>query len=403
MVWIHGGGNTTGASSVPYYDGTAFARDGVILVSINYRLGVLGFFAHPALTRAAKPSAPLGNFGLMDQIAALKWISHNIAAFGGDPKRVTVFGESAGGQDILLLMGTPAAKGLFAQAIVESGGGWDTPPTLAAKEALGVTAATAAGLPDTATAADMRALPLSKIETPAFAAAAGPMLDGRMIRLSAAQAFASDGIAHIPMVIGSNDGEDSLMGARGGAALLARTPAAEIEAVKAAYPGAADALIARNIFRDGVMGAPARWFAGKAASRAPIWLYEFSYVPPAAHAFFPRAPHGEEVLFVFETLDRSPLPVSTLSPADFALSRTVHSCWVAFAKTGVPTCPNGIAWPKYDLASRPALVFDTETRVTPGFRDAAYAAQEAAFMARGGPGSRPAARTVEAADTADHR
>jgi para-nitrobenzyl esterase len=387
MVWIHGGGNTNGASSAPYYDGTAFARDGVILVSMNYRLGALGFFAHPALTRDARADEPLGNYGLMDQVAALKWVSDNIAAFGGDPKRVTVFGESAGGQDILLLMGSPAAKGLFAQAIVESGGGWDTPPTLAAQEALGVEAATAAGLPRTATAAELRALPLSAIATPAFTAAAGPMLDGRMIRRGAAQAFASGRIAHVPLVIGSNDGEDSLLGPHGGAAVLARTPPAEVEAVKAAYPGADNALIERNIFRDGVMGAPARWFAGKASAGAPTWLYEFSYVPPAAHAFFPRAPHGEEVLFVFETLNRSPLPASTLSPADFALARTVHGCWVAFAKTGVPTCPDGIAWPKFDPTTRAALVFDTETKVIPGFRDAAYAAQEAAFMTRGGPGS----------------
>ncbi|CAN5147233.1 hypothetical protein BH09PSE2_BH09PSE2_01490 [soil metagenome] len=137
MLWIHGGSNTQGGASIPYYDGSAFARDGVVLVSINYRLGALGFFAHPAITKASGARAPLGNYGLMDQVAALQWVKRNIAAFGGDPKAVTVFGESAGGQDILLLLGNHSAEGLFKQAVVESGGGWDAPPPLATREAQG--------------------------------------------------------------------------------------------------------------------------------------------------------------------------------------------------------------------------------------------------------------------------
>ena len=131
MVWLHGGGDTTGAGSLGAYDGTAFANDGVILVTLNYRLGPLGFFAHPAITRAAKPDEPLHNYGLMDQIAALGWVKRNIAAFGGDPSNVTLFGESAGAAAHLALMATPSAAGLFAKAIVESGGGWDRPVTLA--------------------------------------------------------------------------------------------------------------------------------------------------------------------------------------------------------------------------------------------------------------------------------
>ena len=387
MVWLHGGGNQQGAGSITYYDGSAFARDGVVLVSINYRLGALGFFAHPALTKAAKPGEPLGNYGLMDQVAALKWVADNIAAFGGDTKRVTVFGESAGGQDILLLMGAPAAKGLFAQAIVESGAGWDTPPTLKAKEALGVAAATGAGLSEKATAAELRALPVDALTAPGFLAALGPMRDGRLITMGAAEAFASGKAVDIPLVIGSNDGEDSLLGPGGGAALLAKLPAGGLEAARAVYDGADDALLAKNLFRDGVMAAPARWIAGKAATGAPSWLYEFSYVPPAAKAFFPRAPHGEEVLFVFDTLARSPLPAAVLTPADAAFAAKVHGCWVAFAKTGAPACPDGPAWPKYDPATQAALVFDTETRMEPAFRKKAYDFQEAAFTARGGPGS----------------
>ena len=111
MVWIFGGGNVAGANSIAPNDGRAFARDGVVLVAMNYRLGALGFFAHPALTKAAEPGEPLANYGLMDQIAALKWVKRNIAAFGGDPGNVTIFGESAGGEDVLTLMATPAARG----------------------------------------------------------------------------------------------------------------------------------------------------------------------------------------------------------------------------------------------------------------------------------------------------
>ena len=224
-----------------------------------------------------------------------------------------------------------------------------------------------------------------------------------MVRQGAAQAFVSGRIAHIPLVIGSNDGEDSLMGGRGGRGSCCTHRRRSARRSRRPIPTPTTPSSPATSSATASWAPPARWFAGKAASGAPTWLYEFSYVPPAAHAFFARAPHGEEVLFVFETLDRSPLPASILTPADFALAKSVHGCWVAFAKTGSPTCPNGQAWPKYDLATRPALVFDTQTRVVSGFRDAAYAAQEAAFSARGGPGSTSVVRPTEAATSADHR
>src|SRR6185437_8057147 len=144
MVWIHGGGHRTGAGWI--YGGQNFARDGVVVVTINYRLGALGYLAHPAIDAAAKPGDPVGNYGLMDQIAALKWVQRNIAAFGGDPKNVTVFGESAGGMSTLALLATPAAKGLYQKAVVESGAGWFAPKTLALKEAEGVKALEKAGV-----------------------------------------------------------------------------------------------------------------------------------------------------------------------------------------------------------------------------------------------------------------
>ena len=175
MVWIYGGGNVAGATNLPSYDAVNFARDGVIVVAMNYRLGSLGFFAHPALTKAAPTAQPLYNYGLMDQIAALEWVKRNITAFGGDPAKVTVFGESAGGANVLALMATPSARGLFQRAIVQSGGGWGAPgpqATFADREAAGAALASKLGLPGAAASADQaQVVSLSMIDTPERAVA----------------------------------------------------------------------------------------------------------------------------------------------------------------------------------------------------------------------------------------
>src|SRR5204863_2310542 len=161
MVWIHGGSNTSGSGQM--YDTPAFAKDGIVTVAINYRMGPLGFFAHPEITKAAGPTEGLASYGLMDQIAALKWVQANIAAFGGDPKRVTVFGESAGAIDIYALLGAKSAKGLFSQAIVESNITWGDSAPLAKAEADGQALAIKAGAAPTATLADLKAIPAEKL------------------------------------------------------------------------------------------------------------------------------------------------------------------------------------------------------------------------------------------------
>ena len=383
MVWLHGGGNEQGGSAVPYYDGTSFARDGVVLVTVNYRLGPLGFFAHPALVKAA-PGEPAGNYGLMDQIAALEWVKRNVRAFGGDPSRVTVFGESAGGQDILLLLASKPAKGLFAQAIVESGGGWGTTPSLADAEARATVAATAAGLPD-ATPAQLRALPVSTFDAVPFRRASGPMVDGKIVEgASIGQSFVDGRVAHVPMIIGSNAGEDSLTTPAAAAVALAKLSPERLAALRAAYPGADDALLGRNLFRDSVMGAPAHWIAGKAAGNQPAWLYHFAYVPAALHAMFPRIIHGGEIPFVFETIDKAPIPPKALTDADRAYAAMVHGCWVSFAKTGAPQCPGAPAWPAYSRAADPTFVFDAAPHVEAGFLKAPYAVQADILKDRGG-------------------
>jgi para-nitrobenzyl esterase len=385
MVWLHGGGNQQGGSAVSYYDGSSFARDGVVLVSLNYRLGPLGFFAHPALSKAAAAAGePFGNYGLMDQIAALDWVRRNAGAFGGDPSRVTVFGESAGGQDILLLLASKAARGLFAQAIVESGGGWGRTPSLADAEARAVSAATSAGLPDP-TPDQLRALPVSAFDALPFRRAAGPMVDGTIVTGgSIAKSFVDGRTAPVPMIIGSNAGEDSLTTPARAADALARLSPERLAALRSAYPGADDRLIARNLFRDSVMGAPAHWIAGEASSRQPVWLYHFAFVPPGVRGLFPRTIHGGEIPFVFETIGKAPIPPKLLTDADLAYAAMVHGCWVGFAETGKPTCPGAPAWPAYSRAADPTYVFTDTPHVESGFLKAPYAVEADILKDRGG-------------------
>jgi para-nitrobenzyl esterase len=378
MVWIHGGAFRFGAGSGPFYDGATFARDGVVLVSINYRLGALGWFAHPALTKEAAPDAPLGNYGLMDQIAALQWVKANIAAFGGDPGNVTIFGESAGGSSILALMATPSAKGLFAKAIVESGGGWSRGGSLAQAEQAGARLASTAGLDGAnATAEQLRALPPEKLfAIPRQLAAVGPFPDGRLMLEQPSAAFLSGRAAAVPLIIGSNSYEASLMNA------FAIPPAGLVAILrpqqKAAYASlGSDEAIARAAFTDAVMGGPARWVAGQASAHAPAYLYQFSYVPTARRATAPGAAHGGEIPYVFDSA--STLLRAYASPQDAAMSNLVHSCWVSFAKTGAPACSGAPAWPTYRPDDDRLMEFGADTGVRQHWRKAYLDADQAAL------------------------
>ena len=248
MVWIHGGGHTAGAGSLDFYDGTRFARDGVILVSINYRLGLLGYFAHPSLSKSADVGAPLGSYGMTDQLEALRWVQRNIKAFGGDPAQVTVFGESAGAQSTLTLLTVPAAKGLFARAVVESsyiGGAF---PTLAEAEATGAGIATALNLKGAdATAADLRGLSGEALIAAQNQMELGPIVDGRLLPKRPADALAAGEAQGVPVMIGSNSDEGSVNGGKAEGALKL-APADLVTAARAHYglPADKDALLARR-------------------------------------------------------------------------------------------------------------------------------------------------------------
>lgn len=356
MVWLHGGGHRVGAGWV--YDGSNFARDGVVLVTLNYRLGALGYLAHPALTRAAG-RGPTGNFGLMDQIAALGWVRRNIAAFGGDPGNVTVFGESAGGASVLALLATPSARGLYHKAIVQSGGGWVAPKGLAKMEAIGVAALQDAGAPRNASADQLRAIPFEKLVP--LSGPYGPFQDGRLMTETAAQALASRRAADAPLIIGWNSGEDSVaFGGLVAPAEEARTPAA------------------RQAFTDRVFGAPARWVAAQAASGKPAWLYHFSYVGARFRPQATTAAHAAEIQYVWEYWGRR-TPMSVVSAEDRAMATLMHGCWVSFARTGTPTC-GGEAWPAYDPRTDQLMEFGASSGVRTNFRKAELDAQEAAGL-----------------------
>jgi para-nitrobenzyl esterase len=368
MVWIHGGSWTIGSGSKPIYDGDAFAKDGVILVSINYRLGALGFFAHPALTAEAGPTAPLFAYGHMDQIAALQWVQRNIAAFGGDPKNVTVFGESAGAGSILHLMATPSAKGLFAKAIVESGPGFGLPKSLASQEAKGAEFAKAHGAPDNATAEQLRALPAEALMERNYDAA--PFADGRLTPEPVDKVFREGRQMPVPLIIGSNSDEGSLV--KEYAALpnqMRLMYGAKAAQLKALYGDETpdDTTLGRVLFADTVFGAASHWIAGKASQKAPTYLYRFTYVAENERPNVKGAYHAAELPFVFDTLDKSWIKPTA---NDQKIAAELHACWTGFAKHANHPCR---AWKAYDRVTDQTLV------VTEGGLDSVKAYRKAPY------------------------
>jgi len=365
MVWIHGGSNLNGSGSV--YNGAAFARSGIVTVTINYRMGAFGFFAHPELTKAAGPKDPLANYGLMDQTAALQWVQKNIAAFGGDPKQVTVFGESAGAINIYALLGLKSSQGLFSKAILESNITWGVSAPLADAEKDGKELVIRAGATETATLADLRAIPADKL----VAAANGarfPIVDGRFMTETSLSAVANKHTVDVPLIVGTNSYEASL--------------ARQLQGQ------------AQTDWTNAQAGAPARFIAAKSADGKPSWLYFFSYVATARRApDSPGAAHASEISYVFggkmRPDDAPPAaPGSALaappepSDEDKAMAVLMHSCWVAFAKTGEPKCASGPAWPKYDAKADQLMEFGMPSGVRANFRkealDTATAAEAGA-------------------------
>lgn len=337
MVWIHGGSNVSGAGSRQYYDGSSFAGDGIVLVTINYRLGRLGFFAHPALTAAAGAKEPLANFGLMDQIAALRWVQENIHAFGGDPKNVTVFGESAGGGDILAILTASSARGLFAKAVVESGGGWTRPVSLKEAEANGGKIAGKLGLGASATAEQLRGVSSDSLVKLGFEDELALTVDGRLLTEPPTHAFANGRFIHVPLMIGSNSDEASLLDLFHAkpSEVLSEFKPDEISKARNLYGADTDdTKLARDLFRDANFAAPSRWVARIASASVPVFLYRFSYIRERQRGRVAGASHGSEIPYVFDSWRQAPMGGAFLADQDRAEVQTLHSAWVAFAKTG---------------------------------------------------------------------
>jgi para-nitrobenzyl esterase len=358
MVWIHGGGFVNGSGTAALYDGSALARQGVVVVTINYRLGRFGFFAHPALTAEAK-GEPVGNYGLMDMIAVLKWVRANIARFGGDPRQVTIFGESAGGIAVNDLMASPAARGLFVRAIVESGLGRETTLALPAAEKLGEAFAAKAGLAN-ATAADLRRLTPEQILAagdPDIRIGGGSMADGKILPMPVVEAFAKGLEAQVPYLAGWNSLEFPVPAAQAEkfiGDLAADDP--RISGIKASYP---DPESFQTYFvSDLLFTEPALALAGMhAAHGQPTWVYRFSVLSPSVRGRFKGTPHAQERQYVFQTLNTSPWPTDA---NDAAQAKTMSAYWTSFAKIGDPNGEGRPAWPRYDRASDQILDFGND-------------------------------------------
>ena len=386
MVWIHGGAHRLGSGSAPLYDGTELARQGVVLVTINYRLGLLGYFAHPTISPNAAAGEDLGNYGVMDQIAALTWVRRNIAAFGGNPANVTVFGESAGAADIIYLLSLPKAKGLFAKAIVESGGGLQRPTGIAEQEKRGVAYAAAIGLAADATLGDLKAKSANDWITAQGGLQGGlgfgPFVDGRLITEAPWAAF-RDGRAHdVPLLIGANSNEASVLTTLGvPAAALSLALGNRLQAFRALYgESLAEDEFRRQAMGDVVFVAPSRWVAAQAATGAPSFLYYFSYVASARRGKVPGASHGSEIPYVFKTWAGTAL-AKFMSDQDRALSNTMSACWIAFATRGTPACAGAPQWPAYTAARDEQMEFGEVIAVRQPPRRAAFDLYVAQFMA----------------------
>jgi len=362
MVWIHGGGYNTGSGTAALYDGANLARRGVVLVTINYRLGRLGFFDHPALAAERPADAPAGNYGLMDQIAALEWVRHNIAALGGDPDRVTVFGESAGGAAVTQLMIAPAARGLFHRAAVQSGLGRQRSalpaqdrPGRPSAQSLGVVFARSAGLGPAPTADALRALPAARLLTPLPAFYSDNLIvDGQIVTEDVVEAFAAGRQAPVPLVIGTNSAEFwRIRPAAAGA--YGRTDDAmtdaEYHALLTAY-GGQDGYDA-HVVSDLVFNEPARHLARlHARAGNPTFLYRFDVVPQSNPEPGRGAIHASERPYVFDTLDTLDAldALDTVGRSqgerDARAATAMADYWTTFARAGNPNGDGRPVWPE---------------------------------------------------------
>ena len=360
MVWVHGGGFVNGGSSSPVYSGKNFARDGIVFVSINYRLARFGFFAHPSLAEDGFG----GNFGFLDQIAALQWVRDNISAFGGDPGRVTVFGESAGGGAMHMLLQSPLARGLFSGVIIQSGGGRSgimPRPNLVAATAIGNRFA------PQLSAEELRALPTEKISgnlmmaTMGRSGYSGPMLDGKTyVGDSDIDAAAAGMYADVPIIVGANSA-DGFPRSQDKEEIFASFGQLSDQARSIYDPDGKHAglEVAVKVSADQVFVEPARAIARTLAGKGrKVWLYRFAHNGTQSGVGMGGAPHASEIPYVFD------LPELRLQQLDTGhddeVAALMHQYWVNFAKTGSPEGEGVPAWPQATADTTKVQLIGTE-------------------------------------------
>ncbi len=379
LVWIYGGGFSFGSTSTPVHNGEHLARKGVVLVSVNYRVGPLGFLAHPDLS-AESPHHVSGNYGLLDQIAGLQWVQRNIAAFGGDPGRVTIFGESAGGISVSMLCASPLAHGLFRGAISQSGGSFGPPrPTtypgenmrrLPEAEQAGVAFAQKAGAPSLA---DLRRLAPGKLPSGWGSGAAWPIIDGWVIPDDQYKLYAAGRYNDTPILVGYNSDEGlSFSREKTPEEFIANTrkrfgPFAD-QLLKA-YPVGPDSVpkTARDLMRDAAFGWHTwSWALLQARTgKSRVYFYYFDQHPdhpPGSPEADHGTPHGVDVPYVFQTLDPKD---SKLTAGDWAVSALLSTYWTNFAKHGDPNGEGLPAWPPFTASDRQVMYFHNEAHLGP--------------------------------------
>ena len=404
FFWIYGGALWGGASRDPLYDGTQLAERGVVVVSINYRLGPLGWLALPQLS-AQSPQHVSGNYGLLDQISALKWVRRNIAAFGGDASNVTIAGESAGALSVMYLMVSPPARGLFAKGIVESGYMISMPSLKVSRHGMpsaqqsGLELAAALHAPDLAA---LRAIPAGELTNAAAMAGFGPWgtVDAHVFTQQMVTAFAKGDQAHVPVLAGFNSGE--IRSLRILAPPVPASPAAYESVIRARYGDLAPQflrLYPAEHMQESILAAARDALYGWTAERLvrrqtalglPSYLYLFDHGYPAADAAGLHGFHASELPFVFGTSNATP-PVWPKVPAaapQAALSQAMLDYWTSFARTGRPQAVHEPDWPAFGSGGH-YMHFTEAPQPATGLMPGMYRLNEEVVCRRAAAGNQP--------------